>query len=195
MVRRALIGLLLASSAWCQTATLALQGDSINLRSNGQTVAAVQFSLNIPVGFAPQLVIGAAALAAGKQIACSWGGSTAICVVYGMNLNLIADGQVAQLAGAVPAGFSLAAPVAATPAGDAVPIVILGFSPCDLNQDGQIDLADVDLLVSAIKAAKLPNGAPAPAAFDLSGDGSVDVVDVQRVVNAAVPGGSCRVGK
>lgn len=61
------------------------------------------------------------------------------------------------------------------------------LNPCDLNGDGVVNAADVQLSVSAA------NGQSACGNADLRGTGICDVVDVQRVINAA-QGGQCRVG-
>jgi hypothetical protein len=66
----------------------------------------------------------------------------------------------------------------------------LGNPPCDVNNDGQINVLDVQLIVNqAIRVS------PAPPISDINHDGSVDVVDVQRVVNSALSlGASCATG-
>jgi hypothetical protein len=60
-------------------------------------------------------------------------------------------------------------------------------SACDLNQDGNVDILDVQSAVNqAIGQTPCTNA-------NLRGTGSCDVVDVQRIVNAAL-GGACVVG-
>jgi hypothetical protein len=62
----------------------------------------------------------------------------------------------------------------------------LTVSPCDLNNDGIVNVLDVQLMVSqAIGTASCTN--------KLDGAATCDVIDVQRVVNAAL-GGACRQG-
>jgi hypothetical protein len=58
-------------------------------------------------------------------------------------------------------------------------------SPCDINHDGVVNNADVQLAVNAALGL-------ASCTADLDGDGRCDIVDVQRVVNAAL-GGTCLV--
>jgi len=59
-------------------------------------------------------------------------------------------------------------------------------SPCDLNNDGIVNVLDVQLMVSqALGTAACTN--------KLDGAATCDVIDVQRVVNAAL-GGACRQG-
>jgi hypothetical protein len=55
---------------------------------------------------------------------------------------------------------------------------------CDLNHDGKIDEADVNLLIANV----LGNGG---VRADLNNDGKVNIVDVQILVNAAIDG-QCR---
>ncbi len=59
-------------------------------------------------------------------------------------------------------------------------------SPCDLNNDGVVNVLDVQLMVSQAIGT-------APCTNKLDGGTSCDVIDVQRVVNAAL-GEACRVG-
>jgi hypothetical protein len=61
-------------------------------------------------------------------------------------------------------------------------------SRCDLNGDGVVNQTDVNLAISQAL------GTSTCSAADLVGNGKCDVVDVQRVINAAAPGGVCRVG-
>ena len=57
-----------------------------------------------------------------------------------------------------------------------------GFTPCDLNQDGQFTIADVQLLMNQSLGA-------ASAVSDLNNDGFVNVADAQIVLSAAMGGG------
>lgn len=61
------------------------------------------------------------------------------------------------------------------------------FSACDLNLDGIVNSADADLAVSMILT-------PATCSANIVGLGLCNLVVVQRVVNAAIPGGTCVVG-
>jgi hypothetical protein len=60
------------------------------------------------------------------------------------------------------------------------------ISSCDLNQDGVVDAADVQISINQALGLASCTG-------DLTGTGTCSVVDTQRVVNAAL-GGSCRLG-
>jgi uncharacterized repeat protein (TIGR03803 family) len=53
------------------------------------------------------------------------------------------------------------------------------FSPCDLKQNGNINVADVQLVINEALGV-------APAVNDLNEDGSVNVADVQIEINAAL---------
>jgi hypothetical protein len=57
-------------------------------------------------------------------------------------------------------------------------------SPCDLNQDGVVNAADVTL------ATNMALGLSSCTA-NITGTGGCNVVAVQRVVDAALPGGTC----
>lgn len=60
--------------------------------------------------------------------------------------------------------------------------------PCDLNSDGVVDVADVQLEINqSLGVNQCGNG-------DLDGNGLCNVIDVQRVVNAVL-NGTCRVGR
>jgi len=56
---------------------------------------------------------------------------------------------------------------------------IAAFSRCDLQQNGNVTVVDVQLIVNEALAAATP-------VYDLSGDGVVTVVDVQIEINAAL---------
>jgi fibronectin type 3 domain-containing protein len=57
-------------------------------------------------------------------------------------------------------------------------------SPCDLNKDGAVNVADVTLAVNM--ALGLQN-----CTASVTGTGGCNVVLVQRVVSASLPGGTC----
>jgi len=57
------------------------------------------------------------------------------------------------------------------------------FSPCDVNHDGVINIADVQAIINEALGLS-------PCTADLNGDGKCDSVDVQRVITAEL-GGSC----
>ena len=59
-------------------------------------------------------------------------------------------------------------------------------STCDLNNDGVVNSADVDLARQAALGT-------APCTADLDGNGVCNVVEVQRVINASL-GQTCRTG-
>ena len=61
--------------------------------------------------------------------------------------------------------------------------VISPYSQCDLNQDGNTNASDVQLMISQALGTAAP-------VDDLNGDGAISVVDVQTVVGAAL-GGVC----
>jgi hypothetical protein len=59
------------------------------------------------------------------------------------------------------------------------PTTIVQSSPCDLEQNGDIDVSDVQLAINAALGEAM-------AVSDLNGDGSVNVVDVQIEIDAAL---------
>jgi hypothetical protein len=59
------------------------------------------------------------------------------------------------------------------------------FSPCDLNQDGVINSADVTVAVNDVITP------PATCTAVITGAGSCNAAVVQRVVAATLPGGTC----
>jgi hypothetical protein len=68
-----------------------------------------------------------------------------------------------------------------------IPRTAASAPTCDLNNDGRVDAADVQLSINgALGLTSLPNG-------DLNSDGRVNVVDTQRVINASLSG-TCRIG-
>ncbi len=75
---------------------------------------------------------------------------------------------------------------ALVPAG-AAPPPVTGPNACDLNNDGVVDVADVQVAIDQIL------GKSPCANSDLDRNGRCDVIDVQRVINAA-SGKGCRVG-
>jgi hypothetical protein len=62
---------------------------------------------------------------------------------------------------------------------------VSAFSPCDLNQDGVINSADVTVAINSILTP------PATCTAVITGAGSCNAAVVQRVVAATLPGGTC----
>jgi len=58
------------------------------------------------------------------------------------------------------------------------------YSPCDLNQDGVVNSADVTLAVNMVLGQST-------CTANINGTGGCNVVMVQRVVAASLPGGTC----
>jgi M6 family metalloprotease-like protein len=73
-------------------------------------------------------------------------------------------------------------------AGLSVTVTMAGGASCDLNGDGQVNAADVQMSVNKVL------GTSACGSGDLDGNGICNVVDLQRVV-AASQGGSCNVAQ
>ena len=58
-------------------------------------------------------------------------------------------------------------------------VVRVASSPCDVNNDGVINVIDVQVIVDQVLGLM-------PPISDLNGDGNINVVDVMIVVNAAL---------
>ena len=103
-----------------------------------------------------------------------------------------AGGSVVRIIGPEPPGGSTPSPsptAAATPSPTAAPSVTASPgapAPEDVNQDGQVDVLDVQLVLNVILG--LEARPPIVARADLNGDGRVDVLDVQRVINVILLG-------
>ena len=64
-----------------------------------------------------------------------------------------------------------------------IQVVNAQTSPCDLNKDGVVNIADVQMMVNEVLGT-------VPCTVNLDGTGKCDVADVQRVITAAL-GGTC----
>lgn len=131
----------LAPSGQAVTLTLTLTG--------GGGAAALQFDLSgVPIGATITSTV------TGKTATCN-GSSTVVptrCILSGLNLTPIPDGQIATIQYSQPATApteTVANPVSATPAGSAgVTLTGQVSSRCDLNADGKIDATDVGLAIT-----------------------------------------------
>lgn len=165
--------------------------------------AAVQLRLNYAAAdiSAVAATIGAAGTEGAKTVSCN-GPVPGVykCIVSGVNTNLIGDGVLLTYAITIApnttktnTAISLSDDLGATVAADVILIadvpfvtVVLVPSRCDLNNDGVVNAADVQLaLDQALEKT-------ACAAADLDKDGRCTVNDVQRVINAVL-GQGCRV--
>jgi|HubBroStandDraft_2_1064218.scaffolds.fasta_scaffold21502_2 DNA-binding CsgD family transcriptional regulator len=162
----------------------------------GTSIAALEFTVSVPPGLAFNPTVGTI-VAGNKSITCSAPGQSLTCIVWGSTVVAMLNGVVAQLTFTAPATgvtITLSNTLGADITGSSVaitagaPLVLSVLSPCDLNGDGVVNLADVQIVLTAA----LTTTATTP---DLNGDGKVNVIDVQRVVDAAAPGGTCRTGQ
>jgi hypothetical protein len=62
---------------------------------------------------------------------------------------------------------------------DNIDLVVMLFSPGDINQDGCVDVSDLLAVITAWGACATP---PAPCPADLNGSGAVDVTDLLIVI-------------
>lgn len=137
------------------TVTLGMNG------SSGQSIAAVQWTLTLPSGVTMGIPAAAPAWsAAGDQAYCNV--TSGICMVVG-SLTVMADGAIASIPLTIPAAtppgtlsLPLTGLLAATPEGNSVglmsgaPYTLKVLSPCDLNGDGSITVADVQTMINAV---------------------------------------------
>ena len=166
--------------------------------SSSSGMAAAQWTLTPPAGAtlaAPAL--GAASTAAGKVIQCGTGSFAALCLDAGigstLNANIIGSGVLATYAVTVPAGTA-PGPIplgltgllgANATAGSAVALATTGTtltvtSIYDLNGDGVVNSADVQIMVTAFQT---PTCTGAAAAV---GDGKCDITGVMQEILAAL---------
>lgn len=145
------------------------------------------------------LTVAGTATAAGKTITANSSGKF---LITGMNQTIIGAGQIGSITINLPAipcppannytcitvsvpsalgATAAAVGVTVTPNPPVTVSVSAPISPCDLDGDGLVNAADVDLAKVAVLA-----GSP----FDKNGDGIGNVRDVQIVINAAI-GGTC----
>lgn len=133
-------------------------------------------------------VLGAAGAAALKTVSCNL-----FCLVYGLNANVIGTGPVASVPVSIavnqapgPVSISLQQVVAGTAQGSAVnvtvavPVSVLVLNRADLNGDGKVDMADVQIAVNQA------TGAAVCGTGDINGDGKCNVMDVLLVIKAAL---------
>jgi hypothetical protein len=96
-----------------------------------------------------------------------------------------------------PINVTVTNPAMADPSGSSVALsgaaasipVLAATCPSDLDGNGVTDAADLNLEISYVNKQANP---PAGKTGDRNGDGKVDVADAILVLNAAIPGGSCR---
>lgn len=209
-------GMKLATLALCLGLGIIAQADALTLSAPpsaqpGQTfdvtitksggtnlVAAAQLSIAIPSDVTAVAVLqGAAGSVSGKVMDC---GPTnpRVCLVYGFNQNLLADGIVGVLRVTLsPTArgtlqFMPSLQFAVTPAGIGVPISLGGS--VSVSVPAEVDKCDVDGdgLVSALDAGIVHDQAKRVAAWtseaDQDGDGFITIIDWQRVQNAVLTG-------
>jgi hypothetical protein len=147
---------------------------TVTTGGTGSTSGIVMIADTLPTGFTATAISGAGWNCTLATLTCTRGGVLAgtsypltVTVTVPSTLSGSVSNQVALSNGGV---------VLAT-AGD--PTTILPFGPCDVNQNGIINVADVQLIIDEALGV-------APAVNDLNGDGVVNVLDVQIEVNAAL---------
>ena len=158
---------------------------------SGDPTPSLQF--RVPLG--STVSAGAGALAAGKTLSCADTPTDRLCLIVGEN-NTAITGEVAVVvfpAQSTPGSTTLAptglivsndAPATIAAIVDLTALNIDVLSPCDLTQDGSIDILDVDAIVQqALGNAACSN--------DINSDGLCDIIDAQIVANVGIGLLSC----
>ncbi len=194
--------LLLAASAVAQTATMTLSGPStakagqtisLFLSASGTTntgAAGFQWAIALPVNYTATASAGAVATTANKTPTCT--ADNSFCLLVGQNATIIPNGTIASISLKVPASavagsqaFPLSNLIGVDAAGINVATTSTGtysltiLDKRDLNGDGTVTAADVQLMVNEVIAARTSPGA---CVDDLNGDGKCDLVDVFQVL-------------
>ncbi len=169
---------------------------SLSLSASGTTntgAAGFQWAIALPANYTATVSAGAAATTANKTPFCATDGS--FCLLVGtQNATIIPNGVIASISLKVPASAVVgpqAFPLSSLMGVDAAGLLVLGgvasgptysltiLDKRDLNGDGTITAADVQLMVNEVIAARTSPGA---CVDDLNGDGKCDLVDVFQVL-------------
>ena len=163
---------------------------------SGQASAGAQATINVPPDIAALTVTaGASAVAATKNVSANMLASGKLTfIVWGVDTNLLQPGAIADIAfdlvaapAAVTEAIGLSGAVQAdlmgTPIPTAVsaPAIITRLSPCDVNGDGQVDAADVSVMVGFALVVAGGGTLSSNQKCDLNGDGACDFIDSQIV--------------
>lgn len=183
-----------AQSLFLSGPTSAKAGTNITISVNGSGATAVapaaeQWIFTPPNGFGITAVSDGPVLApAGKNRSCN--PANVLCLVWGLNQNLLGNGVVASYSVSIPptangnVTFTLTGIVMADRNGIGVPVTAPGpfsLSVCarsDIDCSGATNITDVQAMVNQILANT--------CADDQNGDTKCDVVDVQLIVNKAL---------
>ena len=205
-MRHALLILALVFGLPAQTTTItptgpvtASAGNSVTMTvsmtgSSGQSIAALQWSTTLPAGFTFGTPVLATGIPSGNV---AYEGGAANTIIVAGSTTAMVDGAVLTVpitiastaaTGALTIPITAGSIFAATTGGlnvngmtPGTPYALTVFSPCDLNQDGKVNVLDIQLVVAAI----LGTGT-------CTVPGGCNIVTVQDVVIAAL-GGSCKV--
>jgi len=169
--------------------------------------AAVQMDVALPPATILSNItttLGAAALAASKQISCTVPGISIRCVVWGNNATPILNGELLRITGtaiSIPpapgtASATLSNGVASSPTATAVVVQMLAvlasvnilpvLNKCDVTGDNLTTQLDVTATLNQVLTGVPPGG----TRIDFDGDGRTTVIDLIVVVISA-GGGTC----
>lgn len=155
--------------------------------------SAMQWTINSPTGW-PTFTAEAVAEAITAQKQMYFSPSNGICLLMGMNINVIKSGAVGKISYDLPAtmtpgaaSFSLSGVIAATPQGDTTPLsvgpdyAVTVLAKQDINGDTKIDVVDVTQAIDqALGKSTCTN--------DQNGDGVCNLLDVMLILKQALGG-------
>ena len=156
------------------------------------SVAGLQWTLVVPPGWTATQAAGPVATAAEKQIACSTSGL--LCLLYGLNQNVLSSGVAATATLAVPASatpgaqqVSLSGVMGATAQGQDArltatggPLEVYVLSRFDIDGNRLVNAADVGLVADQVV------GKTACGLGDVNKSGGCDLIDVLLTVFVAM---------
>lgn len=166
---------------------------TVNLQGQGGTdtgAAAFQWTVAMPSGYTATVQPGPAATAGNKTVQCT-ADAISVCLLYGVNATVIGNGVLATYTVHVPANatpgpatFTLSGLVGASSSGTAIstaagtPYTVTVVDKRDLNGDGKVDAADVQLMTNQVLAGTCSD--------DQTGDGACNLMDVFAILLKAL---------
>jgi hypothetical protein len=175
------------ATQWSFDAAVLSDSTAILFAPSAGATAATHFFVTVPASVtAPAAVnVTVAALDATNSLVPTYGG-TVHFTSSDSSAALPADSTLSNGLGTFPVVLQTggnqtitATDQAASLTGVSNTIAVTAFSKCDINQDNNVNVVDVQLVINEALGV-------ATASHDLNTDGTVNVVDVQIVINAAL---------